>query len=59
MIPDTEAAWLESEVPRSSVGATLVSPALVHVELGEVNARDKWDLLHFFAGVIGSMRETA
>jgi len=55
VIPATEAEWLADDVPSGHLGGALVSPALVHVELGNVSAKEKWELLHFFARVIGSM----
>ena len=58
VIPPTEAAWLAADLPGSRAEATLVSPALVHVELGRVSTKEKWDLLHFFAGALGQLRDT-
>lgn len=57
VIPATEAEWLAGDVPLDHLGGSLVSPALVHVELGNVSTKEKWDLLHFFARTLGSMRQ--
>jgi dienelactone hydrolase len=53
VIPATETAWIAAEVPASMLRNALVSPAIVHVELGgETPISDKWDLVHFMAGVL-------
>ena len=53
VIPAAETEWLAREVPPAMLRAALVSPALVHVELGpDTPASQKWDLVHFMAGVL-------
>lgn len=57
VIPSTEAAWLARDVPEGRLKSVLVSPALVHVELKEPSARDKWELVHFMGQVIGEAED--
>jgi dienelactone hydrolase len=53
VIPAAETEWLAREVPPDMLREALVSPALVHVELGpETPASEKWDLVHFMARVL-------
>jgi dienelactone hydrolase len=53
VIPASETEWIAREVPPDLVRNVLVSPALVHVELGPgTPASQKWDLVHFMAGVL-------
>ena len=53
VIPSAETEWIAREVPPAVLRNALVSPALVHVELGpETPASQKWDLVHFMAGVL-------
>lgn len=53
VVPPTEAEWLAQELP--NVRAVLVSPALVHVELGKKERLlDQWNLVHFMAGVLSA-----
>lgn len=53
VIPSTETLWLASDAPEGTVQNTLVSPAVVHVELeGEPTTADQWNLVHFMAQII-------
>jgi pimeloyl-ACP methyl ester carboxylesterase len=53
VIPSAETEWLAREVPPGMLREALVSPALVHVELGPgTPASEKWDLVHFMARVL-------
>ena len=53
VIPAAETEWIAREVPASALRNALVSPAIVHVELGaDTPASQKWDLVHFMAGVL-------
>jgi dienelactone hydrolase len=52
VVPATETLWLAREVPPAALRAVLVSPAVVHVELGEVSRLDELRLVHFLAGVL-------
>ena len=53
VIPSSETEWIAREVPPAMLRNALVSPALVHVELGpDTPASQKWDLVHFMAGVL-------
>lgn len=54
VVPASETAWLARHVPEASLGAVLVSPAIVHVELHEPTLWDKWQLVHFMGQVIGA-----
>lgn len=56
VIPATETLWLARDLPPGAARAVLVSPAIVHVELGKVSSRDRWDLVHFLAGVLDAAR---
>jgi dienelactone hydrolase len=50
VIPATETEWLAKDAP--NVKDVLVSPAVVHVELGEPSLGDKVALIHFLADVL-------
>ena len=54
VIPASEALWLEKDLPPGLSRSVLVSPAIVHVELGEVSTRDRVDLIHFLAQVLAA-----
>ena len=52
--------WLAREVPPSMLRSALVSPALVHVEMGPgTPVGQQWDLVHFMAGVLEEAEATA
>ena len=53
VIPAAETRWIAAEVPARLLRQALVSPALVHVELGpSTPLSEKWALVHFMAGVL-------
>lgn len=53
VIPAAETAWIASEVPPHLLAQSLVTPAVVHVELaGQPSAKQQWELVHFMAGVL-------
>ncbi len=53
VIPAAETAWIASEVPPDLLAQSLVTPAVVHVELaGQPSAKQQWELVHFMAGVL-------
>lgn len=53
VIPASETRWLAHDAPEGSVAQVLVSRALVHVDLeGTPKASERYDLVHFMAGVI-------
>ncbi len=53
VIPPTELAWLERDVPAASLRAALVSRAISHAEVeGAPGLGDSWALVHFMAGVL-------
>jgi dienelactone hydrolase len=53
VIPAAETAWLASEVPPDVLRETLVSPAIVHVEMDQgTRFSDEWALVRFMARVL-------
>ena len=53
VIPAAETAWIASEVPANLLAQSLVTPAVVHVELaGQPTAKQQWEVVHFMAGVL-------
>jgi len=54
VIPSSETLWLAHDVPPASLGAVLVSPAIVHVELEKPTLGDQWAIVHFMSQVIGA-----
>jgi dienelactone hydrolase len=59
VIPAAETEWIASEVPPSMLRSVLVSPAIVHVEIGaDTPAVEQWDLVHFMAGILEEAEAT-
>jgi dienelactone hydrolase len=54
IIPAAETLWMQSELPRTTLQAALVTPVLSHVNLdgAKPDALDVWRLVHFFALVM-------
>jgi len=53
VIPAAETAWIATEVPPHLLAQSLVTPAVVHVELaGQPSAKQQWEVVHFMAGVL-------
>jgi pimeloyl-ACP methyl ester carboxylesterase len=53
VIPASETLWLAKDLPPQSVRAALVSPALVHVNMGDqVTWQQQWQLVDFLAQVL-------
>ena len=52
VVPAAETRWLAREVPAAALREVLVSPAVVHVELGAVSRLDELRLVHFLAGIL-------
>jgi pimeloyl-ACP methyl ester carboxylesterase len=53
VIPATETEWLARDVPSRDLKATLISPALVHVDLsGGVTLAQKWQLVDLLSKVL-------
>ncbi|MDP9267547.1 MAG: alpha/beta hydrolase, partial [Acidobacteriota bacterium] len=53
VIPAAESEWLAREIPAAQLRATLVSPAISHVEAaGKPTLADQWRLVHFLARVL-------
>jgi hypothetical protein len=53
VIPATEALWLAHDLPSALVRASLVSPAIQHVELqGQPTLGDEIALVHFLSAVL-------
>lgn len=58
VIPASECLWLAHDIPANDLKAALVSPALIHVKLGDtVTLKQKWDVVHFLAKVLNSTDE--
>lgn len=59
VIPATETLWLARDVPASHLVEALVSPAIVHVEIGKgPSARDRFELVHFMASILAAADAT-
>jgi pimeloyl-ACP methyl ester carboxylesterase len=55
VIPATETLWLAHDVPGDELAATLVSPAIVHVEIGTgPSVGERLALVHFMAGILAA-----
>jgi pimeloyl-ACP methyl ester carboxylesterase len=53
IIPSSETLWLAKDVPQSDLRSALVSPALVHVDMGDqVTWQQQWQLVDFMAQVL-------
>jgi pimeloyl-ACP methyl ester carboxylesterase len=53
IIPASETLWLAKDVPPNELKAALVSPALVHVDMGDkVTWQQQWQLADFMAQVL-------
>ena len=53
VIPSSETLWLAKEVPPPELRSALVSPALVHVDMGDqVTWQQQWQLVDFMAQVL-------
>jgi len=60
VIPPTEMLWLEREVPRATLAAALISPAITHVDVGSsVGLRDQLALVNWVASMLREARTTA
>jgi pimeloyl-ACP methyl ester carboxylesterase len=60
VIPASECAWLAHDVPAKDLREMLVSPALIHVKLGDtVTLKQKWQLVDFMAKVLDSTDKLA
>ncbi len=59
VIPATETLWLARDVPASHLVEALVSPAIVHVEIGNgPSARERFALVHFMASILAAADAT-
>lgn len=55
VIPACESQWLARDIPAKDLKAVLVSPALIHVKLGDtVTLKQKWEVVDFLAQVVDS-----
>ena len=53
VIPSSETLWLAKDVPAAEMKASLVSSALVHVDMGsKVTWQQQWQLVDFMAQVL-------
>lgn len=58
VIPASESLWLAHDIPHQDLKAVLISPALIHVKMEDtVTLKQKWDLVHFLAKVLGRTDE--
>jgi len=60
IIPSSETLWLAKDVPQSELRSALVSPALVHVDMGDqVTWQQQWQLVDFMAQVLDATEKLA
>ena len=53
IIPSSETLWLAKDVPAAEIKASLISPALVHVDMGDkATWQQQWQLVDFMAQVL-------
>jgi pimeloyl-ACP methyl ester carboxylesterase len=53
IIPSSETLWLAQDVPAGELKSALISPALVHVNMGDkVTWQQQWQLVDFMAQVL-------
>jgi pimeloyl-ACP methyl ester carboxylesterase len=54
IIPSAETQWLEKDVPKKMMQASLISPVISHLDVDGKGPgfRDQWRLVHFFAQVL-------
>jgi pimeloyl-ACP methyl ester carboxylesterase len=53
VIPSSETLWLAKDVPAAELKASLISSALVHVDMGKkVTWQQQWQLVDFMAQVL-------
>jgi hypothetical protein len=53
IIPSSETLWLAQDVPAGELKSALLSPALVHVNMGDkVTWQQQWQLVDFMAQVL-------
>ncbi len=58
LIPSSETLWLSRDVPAQDLRAVLVSPALIHVDMGKKVPRgQQWELVSFMAGILNAADE--
>ena len=54
IIPSAETQWLEQDVPKQAMEASLISPVISHLDLAGNGPgfADQWRLVHFFAKIL-------
>lgn len=53
IIPPSESLWLAREIPRAKLQGVLVSPAIVHADVGEsASLTQKWELIAFLSRIL-------
>jgi acetyl esterase/lipase len=54
IIPSAETQWLEKDVPKDDMEASLISPVISHLDLDGKGPGfgDQWRLVHFFAKIL-------
>ncbi len=58
IIPSSETLWLAKDVPQTELRTALVSPALVHVNMGDkVTWQQQWQLVDFMAQVLDATQK--
>jgi pimeloyl-ACP methyl ester carboxylesterase len=54
IIPSAETQWLEKDIPKNEMQASLISPVLSHLDLDDKGPTfaDQWRLVRFFAKML-------
>jgi acetyl esterase/lipase len=54
IIPSAETQWLEKDVPKDEMEASLISPVISHLDVDAKGPgfRDQWELVHFFGKIL-------
>lgn len=60
IIPSSETLWLAKDVPAAELKSSLISSALVHVDMGnKVTLQEQWQLVDFMAQVLDATEKLA
>jgi pimeloyl-ACP methyl ester carboxylesterase len=60
IIPSSETLWLAKDVPQAELKSTLLSPALVHVNMEDkITWQQQWQLMDFMAQVLDAAEKPA
>lgn len=53
IIPPSESLWLSREIPKKQLRAVLISPAIIHADVGEeASLIEKWELATFLSRIL-------